>query len=108
MASVTPLSFRALRERRAFEIEWSDGRHDRLSFFAVRCACPCAVCINELTGEQMLRPEHVDPDVEPRALSHSGNYAVKIDWSDGHASGIYTWERLRQLGETCPQGAAPQ
>jgi len=99
MCNFIPTTFRALREQRLFEITWSDGRVDRLSFFDVRCACPCASCISEVTGEQILNPAQVPADVAPVELSHSGNYAVKIVWSDGHASGIYTWDRLRTLGD---------
>ena len=47
----------------------------------------------------MLQPSQVPRDVAPVELSHSGNYAVKIVWSDRHASGIYTWERLREIGD---------
>jgi DUF971 family protein len=99
MSILTPTAFRALRDQRLFEITWNDGRVDQLSFFDMRCACPCASCIHEITGEQILRPELVPHNVAPVELAHSGNYAVKIVWSDGHASGIYTWDRLRELGD---------
>lgn len=104
MADLSPQRFRALREQRVFEIEWSDGRVDHLPFYEVRCACPCAACVDEFTGQRILQPEQVSNDVLPVELSHSGNYAVKIVWSDGHASGIYTWERLRRLGDTWKGG----
>jgi DUF971 family protein len=99
MSQHSPTAFRALREARLFEITWSDGRIDRLPFFDVRCACPCASCIHEVTGEPLLNPNLIPPDIAPVELSHSGNYAVKIVWSDGHASGIYTWDHLRRLGD---------
>jgi DUF971 family protein len=99
MQNLTPQTFRALRDQGHFEITWSDGRVDRLSFFDVRCGCPCAECISEVTGERLLKPAQVPRDVAPVELSHSGNYAVKIVWSDRHASGIYTWDRFRQIGD---------
>jgi DUF971 family protein len=99
MTQLVPQSLRALRDQGVLELVWSDGRADRLPFFDLRCGCPCATCINEITGEQILRPEQVPRDVAPVELSYSGNYALKIVWSDRHASGIYTWDRLRALGD---------
>jgi len=81
------------------EIVWPDGRTDRLPFFDVRCACPCASCVDEITGRAILRREAVPADVAPRELHLVGNYALGIHWSDGHTTGIYTWDRLRSLGQ---------
>ena len=47
----------------------------------------------------MLRPENIADDVHPVKLESSGNYALKIVWSDQHSSGIYTWDRLKLLSQ---------
>ena len=60
---------------------------------ALRLACRCAHCINELTGEQVLRPGDVSEDIEPEVINPLGNYAVTISWSDGHSS-IFPYEML--------------
>lgn len=99
MSTPPPQHLRALKEPGVLEIEWPDGRVARVPFFDLRCACPCAHCIDELTGAPLLRPETVPPNVAPTELGFSGNYALRIVWSDGHASGIFTWERLRALSE---------
>jgi ATP-binding protein involved in chromosome partitioning len=37
--------------------------------------------------------------VTPRAITSTGNYAITIDWNDGHSTGIYSFEHLRALGD---------
>lgn len=95
--SLTPQSLRALKDIGAFEITWSDGTSYRLPFKFLRSECPCAECVHEITGERIIRPEWIPDDIVPTELSYAGNYALKIIWSDRHASGIFTWERLHGL-----------
>jgi len=73
------------------------ARETALAPAAVRRACRCAACVDELTGRQRLDPASVREDVAPTALTEQGNYAVAIAWSDGHASGIWTYEQLGAL-----------
>jgi len=80
-------------------IVWSDGRESRYGVRELRLACPCATCRDELTGERLLDPSRVPDDVRPVSLSSVGNYGLKIRWSDGHDTGIYSFDRLRELGE---------
>ncbi len=81
------------------EIEWRDGAVTRYPVRDLRCACPCADCVDELTGERRLDPARVPADVRPERLWAVGNYALQIAWSDGHDTGIYTYERLRRLDD---------
>ena len=97
--SLPPQSLKALKEAGVFEIAWPDGQTFRLPFKLVRCECPCAQCIDEITGVRVLRAESIPDDIRPVELGYSGNYALKIVWSDSHASGIFTWDRLRRLCE---------
>lgn len=92
-----PIAIRAKRDSGRLELDWSDGTHSQIDFFDLRCACPCAMCIDEITGQPLLRPETVPRDVAPVQLGLSGNYALKVAWSDGHNTGLYTWDRLRTL-----------
>jgi DUF971 family protein len=94
-----PQSLRALKDHRLFEVIWPDGVVGRLPFKFLRCECPCAQCVDELTGVRVLKPENIADDVHPVKLEYSGNYALKIVWSDQHSSGIYTWDRLKRLSE---------
>jgi len=90
---------RAIRQAgpRTLAIEWSDGKETRYDVRELRLACPCAGCVDEATGEKRLRAETVPEDVRPRTISNVGRYALKIVWSDGHDTGIYTYDRLRKI-----------
>ena len=55
--------------------------------------------MNEWTGERMLDPATIPADITIEKMEQVGGYAIRIHWSDGHNSGLYTWKRLRKLGE---------
>ena len=87
-------------------LTWADGSTTRVNNFALRANCPCALCVNELTGERMLRPETIRPDIAPKAVRAVGNYAVQVVWNDEHDSGLFSYPLVRRIaGETEP--AAP-
>jgi ATP-binding protein involved in chromosome partitioning len=48
-----------------------------------------------MSGRPLLRPETVPPGVWPRSVQLVGTYGLRIVWSDGHSTGIYTFESLR-------------
>lgn len=78
-------------------IEWApDGGSERYPARALRLACPCAGCIDELSGRPLLDPSRVPADIRPTRLDLVGNYGVRVWWSDGHHAGIYTFEALRR------------
>jgi len=79
-------------------IEWKDGHASLYPVRGLRLACRCAACIEEMTGRPILRPEDVPDDVRPVNITPVGRYAIQIAWTDGHDSGIYTYEYLRELG----------
>jgi DUF971 family protein len=93
-------------------ILWNDGHTSRYAYPDLRRACPCATC-REARVQQQQNPFHIvtsaatAEDLEPTHLSAVGNYALNIEWSDGHHTGIYPWEMLRQLC-SCPQCSAAQ
>ena len=91
------LAPRALRQLDAatLGISWSDGHESAYPIRDLRLGCPCAHCVQEWTGEVMVKPELIPLDVHPLELDAVGNYGFRISWSDGHATGIYTFERLR-------------
>lgn len=97
MSSRTPTSLRALRDSKTLEISWPDIPATRIAFRDLRLLCPCAGCVDEFTGERIVNPQMVPQDVAPTGMNYSGNYALKIHWSDGHETGIYSWEYLSKL-----------
>ena len=78
-------------------IVWDDGLESYCRGYDLRCACACAKCVDEVTGEKLLQDERVPQDVRALELHAVGNYGISIRWSDGHDTGIYTFERLREL-----------
>jgi ATP-binding protein involved in chromosome partitioning len=87
------------RDARTLSVLWEDGHRDDFDVRDLRLACHCALCIEEMSGRKLLDPKTVRPDVSPRVISSIGNYAIGIDWSDSHNSGIYSYDHLRSLGE---------
>ena len=84
---------------REVRIVWKDGHESVYTGYALRLACPCASCVDELSGRRRLREESISKDVHPLAMDPTGRYAIRFSWSDGHSTGIYTYEHLRAL---CP------
>jgi DUF971 family protein len=78
---------------------WDDGHESIFPIKYLRSECKCAGCVNEITGERMLDPSSVPEDITVTGAEHIGRYGVKFSFSDGHANGIYTWPRLREI---CP------
>jgi len=83
----------------AVTITWTEDHVGVYPARDLRLACQCAACQEEMTGRPLLDPATVPADVAPLRISLVGAYAVRIDWSDGHSTGIYTYEYLRSL---CP------
>ncbi len=96
--AATPSSLRQEGPRH-LAIAWGDGHESLYDVRALRLACACASCIDEWTGEERLDESAVPLDVRPVRIQPVGRYAIQIDWSDGHTTGIYPFERLRAL---CP------
>src|SRR5688572_18736349 len=97
--SALPQDLKALRSDRLLRITWNPDHVGDYPFYDLRCNCNCASCVDEHTGIRILDPRTVPADIGVSDLKLVGNYAVRIHWSDGHSSGLYTWEHLLSL---CP------
>lgn len=86
-----------LKESAELELRWADGSTHRLPFRFVRENCPCAMCVDENTGRRILDVDSLPDDIAPVGVEFVGNYALKITWSDGHATGLFTWDHLSRL-----------
>ncbi len=80
-------------------IVWDDGRTHVTPLLMLRARCPCAGCVDEWTGKRLLNVTTLRTDVRPMTLTEVGRYAVQVGWSDGHQTGIYSWDLLRRLAE---------
>ena len=85
-------------------IVWSDGPVREYSGRELRDQCPCASCRERRTAPPpppttltVLSPAETQP-LRIASMTPTGRYAYSIDFSDGHDTGIYTLELLRQLG----------
>ena len=101
-APLRPTSLR--RDGDRLVIAWSDGFTGEIPLRKLRDACPCATCNDK--RQQPPDPFHLLTDAElkagpptPVAMPSRGAYAYQIVWNDGHDTGIYTLEYLRQLCE---------
>ena len=81
----------------SLRITWADEKVCQYDAAKLRRACPCAQCVNEWTGERTLKP--VSAEVEINDLTIVGRYALNFVWSDGHETGIYSFQYLRDLCE---------
>lgn len=84
----------------ALRIIWSDGKRCVFPFRLLRQLCPCALCKDEWTGKQLLDPETVPVGLKAGKAELVGNYAMAFHFSDGHNTGVYTFEMLRRA---CPE-----
>lgn len=100
----------AISKSKGIHIDWKDGHHSQYALGYLRDECPCATC----TGAHGTAPQKSDysapalpgnpfpmfkPAIKMLHVEPVGHYAIKIDWSDGHNTGIYSYEHLRKI---CP------
>lgn len=83
---------------RRLEFEWDDGERTVLSAPELRSICPCAACVDELTGVRRHDPASVPPDLTHRDVRLVGNYALTMTFSDGHGTGIFPFPFLLEHG----------
>lgn len=93
--------YRITRRDDGLAIEWKRGDMPLLyPARGLRLSCPCAECVEEMTGRPLLDPAAVAADISPLGVALVGGYGIKVTWSDGHSTGIYTFERLWKDGQT--------
>jgi len=86
------------QKSRVLEIAFADGRTFRLPYEFLRVYSPSAEVRGHGPGQEVLQVGK--RNVEIRALEPVGSYAVQPQFSDGHSTGIYSWEYLYELGES--------
>jgi DUF971 family protein len=95
--SAQPIEIRRLGDSQTLRVIWSDGHQAEYAYGYLRGYCPCAGCQGHTATEIRYQPPK--EAVEPWRIEPVGNYGVSIQWSDGHATGIYRFDFLRRL---CP------
>ncbi len=94
--SPRPTALTVHSRSRVLEIEFSDGAAFRIPFELMRIYSPSAEVQGHGPGQEILQTGK--RDVAVVALEPIGNYAVKPVFSDGHESGLFTWDYLYHLG----------
>jgi DUF971 family protein len=95
---VTPTEIKLRTRSRVLEVAFDDGSRFELQFEYLRVFSPSAEVRGHGPGQETLQlGKH---EVMVKSVDPVGNYAVRLVFDDGHDSGIYTWEYLRELGTT--------
>ena len=97
MSSAAPQEIKLHQRSRVMEVAFSDGRTFRLPYEFLRVYSPSAEVRGHGPGQEVLQVGK--RKVEIAGLEPVGSYAVQPTFSDGHATGIYSWEYLYYLGE---------
>jgi ATP-binding protein involved in chromosome partitioning len=90
-------------------IKWQDDIEHVLSSFHVRGMCPCAHCVDEITGERLIKDGDIPANVKILESAPVGRYGVRFSFDDpspGANAGIYTFTFLRKLGEEAVEKAS--
>lgn len=96
-AERVPTAITLHQKSRVLEIAFTDGRSFRLPYEYLRVYSPSAEVKGHGPGQEVLQTGK--RTIEIRSLEPVGSYAVQPAFSDGHNTGIYSWEYLYELGE---------
>lgn len=91
-----PTEIKLHQQSRLMEIRFSDGAHFRLPYEFLRVCSPSAEVRGHGPGQETLQTGKRNVDISD--IEAVGNYAVKLVFSDGHDSGLYSWDWLYDLG----------
>ncbi len=92
----TPTEIKLHQQSRVMEVTFDDGRSFRLPYEYLRVFSPSAEVRGHGPGQEVLQVGK--KDIEIRQVEPVGSYAIQPTFSDGHATGIFSWEYLYQLG----------
>lgn len=79
-------------------LRWPEtGEVAQVSNFELRRACSCALCVDEMTRAPLLDPKTIPTNIHAEKVGIIGNYAITVDWSDGHNTGFFPYKTIREL-----------
>ncbi|MBV9498655.1 MAG: DUF971 domain-containing protein [Acidobacteriaceae bacterium] len=96
----------AISKSTGIKIDWRDGHHSDYMLAYLRDECPCATC-SGARGTEPQKSNYSNPSPFPmfkpalkmNSVEPVGQYAIRIYWNDGHNTGIYSFDHLRNI---CP------
>lgn len=80
-----------------FSIEWNDKSIQTFRLSNVQRECPCARCMDEITGKRLVDPSSIREDVKAVSIRSVGRYGLKIHFTTGCSMGIFSFERLQKV-----------
>lgn len=80
-------------------LKWPGGQSWQVKNFDLRLISQDALSVNEMTGEQILKPEDIRPDIAAKEITPLGHYGIAISWNDGHSSAIYTYKNIEEIAK---------
>lgn len=94
----------AISKSKGIKIDWKDGHTSEYALVYLRDHCPCASCTGAhgTPPRESTKPNPLQlykPVLKMLGVEPVGSYAIRINWSDGHSSGIYSFEHFRKI---CP------
>ena len=92
----TPTEIRLRKQSRLLSVTFDDGRAFELSFEYLRVSSPSAEVKGHGPGQEVLQTGKENVGVT--GIEPVGHYAIRIDFDDGHNTGLYTWDYLYALG----------
>ena len=92
-----PTEVRRLADEKRVRIQWSDGHESTYEYAYLRGWCPCAGCQGHGGDVRYVHAEVT----ELANIALVGNYALGLTWADGHDTGIYSYQHLRELCPCC-------
>ena len=109
LSPFSPQEMNLVNDGKTLIIKWQDNVEHVISAFNVRLNCPCAHCVDEITGAKLIKEENIPPNVKILESTPVGRYGAKFSFDDpspGANSGIYTFTFLRQIGEEAVENAS--
>ncbi len=100
--SIKPKHITANRAAGLLHVEWADEHNSRYSLEWLRANCPCATCReerNKAVSDPLRLMTGALPSAQLMGAEYVGNYALRLDWADGHNAGIFPFKALRR---SCP------
>ena len=96
-AAVQPIEIK--KEAEGLRVTWTDGHVGLYPHRYLRAHCQCAACVDEWSRKVLVQVDRIPNDIVPVQIRPVGRYAIHLEWSDGHGTGIYSFSFLRYA---CP------
>lgn len=94
-----PAAIKAIRQKDnyCFTIDWTDGMSCDYRLSQLQRQCPCAKCHGSDAGKPVAGERAISEDLRAKKISSVGRYALRIEFTSGCSTGIYSFSMLRKM-----------